>query len=103
MRKKPNGEECDCRPGAATANTTNLWTHQRIHHPETFTSLKKYGCLPEDRPGFLPEIKDEAKPSIAVRPKLTVKQRDHANRLAAEFVVADGEPFSRCESKRLRA
>ena len=41
--------------------------------------------------------------NLSVRPRLNPKQRDHAHRMAAEFIVEDGEPLSRCESKRLRA
>ena len=102
-RWKPCGAACEATPGAASVNTTNLWTHLRLHHHADYVSLKKFACLPEDQPPSLAASLSDAVPNVAIRPKLTPMQRDHANRLAAEFIVEDGEALSKGESKRLRA
>ena len=99
--KKACGDVCHTMPGAGGSNTTNLWTHLRLHHSDSFICLKKFGCLPKDRPATIDLLNET--PNIAIRPRLTPKQRDHAHRLAAEFIVDDGEALSKCESKRLRA
>ena len=57
--------------------------------------------LPEELPPALKVPSAEA-PSLGSRPSLNSKQRDHAHRLAAEYIAVDDEAFITTESPALR-
>ena len=80
-----------------TNNTTNMWSHLRIRHPDIFTCLQGHGVLPSE----ITELDTSpTKPSIAIRPKFSLSIKGQADCLATEWLLDSHSALTACQNKR---
>ena len=82
-----------------TNNTANMWSHQRNHHVETFTSLQRHGVLPNE---ITVITASPTKPAMAIRPKFSLQAKDQADGLATEWLLDSHGSLTACEHQRHR-
>lgn len=99
--KRSDGQKCGIVP-SSTNNTTNMWSHLRVHHAEIFTSLQRHGVLPSEIQiiGGYSTKPDDVPQNL--RPKFSIKAKSHADRLATEWICDAHMSLHACENKRHR-
>ena len=91
-------ERCGIIP-SSTNNTTNMWSHIRNHHAETFTSLQRRGVLPNE---ITVITASPTKPAMAIRPKFSLQTKGQADGLATEWLLDSHGSLTACENQRHR-
>ena len=88
---------------SSTNNTTNMWSHLRVHHPDVFTSLQRHGVLPHEIQHIAPSPSTTSDLPVKLRPKFSIKTKREADLKATEWLLDSHGSLHATENKRHRA
>ena len=97
-----DGESCGLIPSSSN-NTTNMWSHLRIHHPDVFTSLQRHGVMPSEIQHIADSPSKTSDLPVKLRPKFSIKTKREAGLKATEWLLDSHAPLTCTENKRHRA